>query len=61
MALNPERKKRRNAKIISKFNELCDKKTPGGKRLYSYEAMIEKLSEEFDLSEFTIEQILKQQ
>ena len=60
MALSPERKKKRDAKVMNRFKTLCDKKTPGGKRLFSYEAIIEQLADEYDLSEFTIEQILKQ-
>lgn len=59
MALNPTRKKKRDAKINHRFNDLCKKTTPGGKQLMSWEAMLEQLSDEFNLSEFTIERILR--
>lgn len=59
MALHPDRKKKRDAKIKRRYNSLLNKKTDRGKSLYSIEAIIEMLSDEFDLSEFTIEQIIR--
>jgi hypothetical protein len=59
MALHPERKKKRDAKIQKRFDGLLKKTTPAGKQLFTVDAIIEKLSYEFDLSEFTIEQIIR--
>lgn len=59
MALHPDRKKKRDNKLRSRFNKLDAKKTPKGKPLLTFEAIVEKLSEEFDLSEFRVIQILK--
>lgn len=59
MALSPERKMKRDAKIKTKFFALSDIKTKQGKRKLSYEAIIGQLADEFDLSEYWIGQIVK--
>lgn len=52
-------KEKRNKAIVKRYNQLQAIKTPGGKRKYSYEFIYEKLSEQFFLTEFTIDQIIK--
>lgn len=59
MARNKEHLTKRNKKIHNRFASLCSVVSKSGKAKYSYDYMIEKLSDEFYLSEFTIEQILK--
>lgn len=59
MALSPERKAIRDQRIREAFDRLSSKTTKNGKRLYTYEAIYEKLAEAFCLSEWTIQLILK--
>ena len=49
---------RRNAKIKVKFESLCGIKEDGVQK-HSYEWILKQLEKEFDLSTFTIEQIIK--
>lgn len=51
--------KKRNDKIVARFSQLSDIKSPGGKRKYSYDFIYEKLSNEFYLSPITINAIIK--
>lgn len=59
MAATPDKLLKKYKKIVKAYNKLCDKRTPGGKRAMTYEAIYEKLSEQFYLSEAWIERIVK--
>jgi len=59
MARDKDKIDKRNKKIRKRFAELCAVRTKGGKAKFSYDYMIEKLGDDFFLSDFTIEQILK--
>lgn len=58
MALSPERQNKRNKKIIDAYHCAVNIKTPKGNQLKTKKAIIEELSEEFNLSEFWINKIL---
>jgi hypothetical protein len=50
----------RNEKIYAEYQTQTAKKTPKGKQLLTYQAIVEKLSSKYFLSELTIERILRQ-
>lgn len=57
---NPDRHKKRNAKLLHRHNHLLNKKNRNGIAIYGYEYILDKLSEEFFLEPTTIEAIIKQ-
>lgn len=59
MPRNKQLLQHRNRKIAKDFKSLCEQTTKSGKPKYSYEYMLEKLSERFFLDKQTISKILK--
>jgi hypothetical protein len=57
---NPERLKKRDAKLLHRHNHLLNKKNPNGTSIFSYAHIIETLAEEFDLDEKYLETRIKQ-
>lgn len=57
MARNPELIKRRNAKMVARYEALRAVRV-GRTRKYTASFVISKLAEEFDLSERTVEDIV---
>lgn len=51
--------KRRNEKIVARYNKLSKKQTRKGKPIHSFAFIIETLSDEFFLTEATIMIILR--
>lgn len=58
MALSPQNKEKRDKSLLRRFNSLSSKKTAKGKRLMSYDAIIEQLAEEFYISEKQVKKII---
>lgn len=59
MARNKTLIERRNKKVKARYDKLINEKSEKGKSKYSYGYVLEKLEEEFDLSETTIERIIR--
>ncbi len=55
---NPDKIKQRNDAIVKRFKELIDKKTPKGKCVHSYAYCIERVADEFYLSERWVQFII---
>jgi hypothetical protein len=58
MAANKELTAKKHAAVRKAFKKLCAVTTNGGKKKYTYAAIVEKLSADFYYQEKTIESII---